>query len=154
MFESCCSPYDSAHLLRVRYGLPVEVFADRPYLTIGRTVEALGLPADLGRHVRDALAHRPATPVIADPRDRRWMFLVAPPLPYHRVPAPLQHRLLAHGVSVPQSGTRIMLPRTDGPGSWHWACEPVPGPLVIPHRATVLSAVRQAILQGADHVSA
>ncbi|GAB4584887.1 hypothetical protein [Nocardia sp. IFM 10818] len=154
MFESCCSPYDSAHLLRVRYGLPVQVFADRPYLTTGNTVETVCLPAELGRRVRDALAHRGATPVIADPRDRQWRFLVAPPIPYQPVPDALQRRLSAHGASVPQPGTRIMLPRTDGPGGWHWACEPAAGPLLIPRRTTVLSAVRDAILQGADHVSA
>ncbi|WP_067547871.1 hypothetical protein [Nocardia crassostreae] len=154
MFESCCSPYESAHLLRTRYGLPVEVFADRPYLTTGRTVETVNLPAELGRRVRLALSDRSATPVIADPRELRWLFLVAPPTPYHPVPNPLLRRLLAYGASVPQPGSRIMLPREDGPEGWHWACEPEPGPLSLPHRVVVLTAVRQAILQGADHISA
>lgn len=154
MFESCRSPHESAHLLRVRYGLPVELFADRPYLTVGRAVEAIGLPERLGRQVREHLAHLPATPAVADPRDRNWLFLVAPPIPYHPVPQQLRCRLLAHGVTLPDTGGRVMLPLSDYPLGWHWASEPEPGRLRLPHRAVVLAAVRQAIVRGADHVSA
>ncbi|QLY30448.1 hypothetical protein [Nocardia huaxiensis] len=43
MFESCCSPHESAHLLRARYGLPIEMFADRPLVTVGPAIAALDL---------------------------------------------------------------------------------------------------------------
>lgn len=154
MFESCRSPHESAHLLRGRYGLPVELFADRPFLTTGPTVEVIRIPERLCRYVRDELSHVPATPAVADPRDRNWAFLVAPPIPYHAVPQQLRRRLLAHGVTVPETGARVMLPISDFPLGWHWACEPEPGRLRLPHRAVVLGAVRRAILQGADGVSA
>ncbi|MBF6131634.1 hypothetical protein IU501_01270 [Nocardia otitidiscaviarum] len=154
MFESCRSPHESAHLLRVRYGFPVELFADRPYLTVGRAVEAIGLPQRLGRHVRDQLAGLPATPAVADPRGRNWWFLVAPPTPYHAVPQRLLGRLRAHGVTVPAAGGKVMLPVSDYRLGWHWACEPEPGRLSLPHRAMVLNAARSAILRGADHVPA
>lgn len=154
MFESCRSPHESAHLLRGRYGLPVELFADRPFLTTGPTVEVIRIPERLCRSVRDELAHLPATPAVADPRDWNWAFLVAPPIPYHVVPQQLRRRLRAHGVTMPETGARVMLPISDYPLGWHWACEPEPGRLRLPHRAVVLGAVRRAILQGADGVSA
>ncbi|MEU1207519.1 hypothetical protein [Nocardia sp. NPDC005825] len=148
MFESCCSPRESAHVLRARYGLPVELYADRPLLTLGAAVEALTLPEPLGRQVLDRLSELPSTPVIADPRDRRWTFLVAPPLPNHRVPQRLRTFLQGYSVTLPAPGTRIMLPTSDQPGGWHWADEPEPGGLRLPHRAVALSAVRRAILEG------
>lgn len=164
MFESCCSPHESAHLLRARYGLPVEMFADRPFLTSGPQVEAITLPAELGRQVLERLQlgrqmpegpeYLPQSPVVADPRGRRWTILTSPPLPYHPLPQQLQRRLLAHRVTFPQPGSRVMLPTTDQPLGWHWICEPEPGALRLPHRTVVLGAIRLSILAMANNVPA
>lgn len=154
MFESCCSPHESAHLLHSRFGLPVEMFAARLYLTSGDQVEAIEIPAGMGAQVRDRLAELPATPAVADPRDRRWAFLVAAPTPYHGVPVRMRSLLTAYGVTFPARGSRVMLPSSDHPADWHWVSEPKPGHLVIPHRAVVLQAIRKVILEGPDSVSA
>ncbi|MEV4205004.1 hypothetical protein [Nocardia salmonicida] len=155
MFESCCSPHESAHLLRARYGLPVELFADRLYLTTGHNVEAIVVPSGLSEQVRARLAHLPqATPAIVDPRNRYCTFLTAPTMPYHTVPQPIQRRLGFQGVTVPQPGTRVMLPRSDDQFGWHWACEPTPGRLRLPHRSLVLAAIHLSIHEGADVVPA
>ncbi|MFB7722786.1 MULTISPECIES: hypothetical protein [unclassified Nocardia] len=164
MFESCCSPHESAHLLRARYGLPVEMFANRPFLSVGPMLEAITLPAGLGRRVLERLRvgrelleraeQLPRPPVIADPRGRRWTLLTAPPAPYHPLPQQLLRRLHAHAVELPEPGTRIMLPTTDLPLGWHWASEPEPGTMRLPHRTVALGAVRLSILAGADNVPA
>ncbi|WP_230464797.1 hypothetical protein [Nocardia seriolae] len=154
MYESCCSPHEAAHVLRARYGLPVEMYADRPLLTIGAAVEALGVPRTLGEQVRERLSWVPSIPVIADPRERGWTFLIAPPLPYHPVPQRLRIFLQGYGVTLPGRGSRIMLPTSDREPGWHWVSEPEQGRLRLPHRAIVLAAVRLAILQGPDRVPA
>ncbi|MEV6770267.1 hypothetical protein AB0N05_16755 [Nocardia sp. NPDC051030] len=153
MFESCHSPFDAAHLLRARYGLPVELFADRPFLISGRTVEAIALPTPLARQVRNRLIDLPSIPAIADPRNRRWTFLVTPPIPYHPVPQQLQSRLTAHGATLPRRGDRIMLPLTDYQLACHWASEPEPGHLRMPHRATIISALRATILDSTAEIA-
>ncbi len=155
MFESCCSPHESAHLLRARYGLPVKLFADRLYLTTGPDLEAIVVPRTLGEQVRARLAYlSQPTPAVVDPRNRHWTFLTARPTPHHAVPQPLQRRLGHHGVTLPQPGSRVMLPRSDDTLGWRWACEPTPGDLHLPHRALVLGAIRLAILEGTDDVPA
>ncbi|WP_147471533.1 hypothetical protein [Nocardia stercoris] len=154
MFESCYSPYESAHLLHERFRLPVKVFADQPYLRTGPLIEVVDVAAELGRVVLAQLAPLPAAPVVTDPREQRWIFLVAPPTPYHPVPVSLQRRLRQYATCVPAPGSRVMLPRSDGRDGWHWACEPEPGAMRLPRRWSVLHAVRLAILGGADHVSA
>ncbi|WP_433565067.1 hypothetical protein ACQP1O_07090 [Nocardia sp. CA-151230] len=141
-------------MLRARYGLPVEMYADRPLLTVGAAVEALALPESLGGRVRLRLSWLPSTPVVADPRDRFWTFLVAPPLPYHPVPQRLRTFLQENGVTMPDRGSHIMLPTSDHEPGWHWANEPEPGRLGLPHRAVVLAAIRLSILQGPDRVPA
>ncbi|GAB2544128.1 hypothetical protein [Nocardia heshunensis] len=153
MYESCCSPHESAHVLRSRYGLPVEMYADRPLVTVGAAIEALQLPQALGAQVRTRLSWVPSTPVIADPRNRCWTFLLAPPLPYHPVPQRLRTFLRAHDVTVPERGGRIMLPTTDRAPGWRWVSEPEPGSLCLPHRSVVLAAVRLAILDGPGHAA-
>lgn len=154
MFESCCSPHESAHLLRARYGLPVQLYADRPLITVGAAVEALTVPEPLGRRVLARLDWLPSAPVIADPRDRRWTFLVTPPLPNHLVPQRLRLFLQSHAVTVPERGSRILLPADDRPCGWHWANEPEPGRLRLPHRAMVLAALRLSILERPDRLPA
>ncbi|MBL1078308.1 hypothetical protein JK358_28265 [Nocardia sp. 2] len=154
MFESCCSPYESAHLLRARYGLPVELFADRPLITVGAAIEALTVPEPLARGLHARLAWLPATPAVADPRDRRRTFLLAPPMPYRPVPQRLRRFLHANGVTIPLPGSRIMLPVSDHPSEWHWVSEPESGALRLPPRAVVLAAARLSILQRADPIPA
>ncbi|MBB5912624.1 hypothetical protein BJY24_001491 [Nocardia transvalensis] len=152
MFESCHSPTDVAHLLRARFGFPVRLFAGRPFLSCGGRVDAVSMPAELGRQVRERLRAAPATPAVADPRNRRWVFLTATPQPYYDV---TQHlRLTAYEVAVLTAGRRVMLPASDYPLGWHWASEPVPGPLLLPARAMVLRAVRESLPIGAGHVPA
>ncbi|MFE3755191.1 hypothetical protein ACFXO9_12850 [Nocardia tengchongensis] len=140
-------------MLRARYGLPVELYADRPLLTIGAAAEALIVPEPLGRQVLTRLSWLPSAPVIADPRDRSWTFLIAPPLPYHPIPQRLRTFLQRHAVRVPDRGSRIMLPSSDQPPGWHWASEPEPGALRLPYRAMALAAVRLSILEHPDGFS-
>lgn len=154
MFESCCSPHESAHLLRTRYGLPVQQSGEELYLVNGSPVEVIGLPADLGRLLCAHLAHLPATPAVADPHDRHWIFLVAAPTPFHPVPLRLRHLLIAHRAVFPGPGTHIPLPSDDHIQGWHWASTPRPGRLCVPSRPAVLDAVCRLILRGACTVSA
>ncbi|MFD8102299.1 hypothetical protein ACFV24_22420 [Nocardia fluminea] len=133
----------------------MELFADRLYLTTGHNVEAIVIPSGLSEQIRARLAHLPqATPAIIDPHNRYCTFLTALTNPYHTVPQPIQRQLALHGVTVPQPGTRVMLPRSDDQFGWRWACEPTPGRLRLPQRTLVLSAIRLSILEGADVVPA
>ncbi|WP_157556331.1 hypothetical protein [Nocardia acidivorans] len=133
----------------------MKLFADRLYLTTGPDLEAIVVPRTLGEQVRARLAYlSQPTPAVVDPRNRHWTFLTARPTPHHAVPQPLQRRLGHHGVTLPQPGSRVMLPRSDDTLGWRWACEPTPGDLHLPHRALVLGAIRLAILEGTDDVPA
>jgi hypothetical protein len=154
MFESCHTPYEVAHLLRMRYGFPVELFAGRPFVTCGPTIEAIAMPAGLGRRVRATLRDAPTVPAVADPRNQRCVFLVAPPHPYRGVDQRFHRPLALHGVIALPFGHRVLLPTSDYPLGWHWVGEPSPGPLRLPCRATLLSAAREAIRQDAAHVPA
>lgn len=135
MFESCCTPHDVAHLLRARYGLPVRLDAHRPTVVCDARITALDVPAPLAARVLDALPDRPA-PVITNPRGTVWTFLV------HRT-GPVDHerrrRLRRRGVALRAPGRRVLLPVGDG--GFGWACEPEPGPLRLPGRATVLDTL-------------
>ncbi|MFE3190792.1 hypothetical protein ACFXHA_17410 [Nocardia sp. NPDC059240] len=130
----------------------MEMYADRPLVTVGAAIEALHLPEALAERVRLRLSWVPSTPIIADPRNRFRIFLVAPPLPYHPIPPRLRTFLREHGVTVPERGGRIMLPTTDRAPGWTWVSEPEPGGLRLPHRSLVLAAVRLAILHGPARV--
>ncbi|MTE16051.1 hypothetical protein [Nocardia aurantiaca] len=141
-------------MLRARYGLPVEMYAERPLLTVGAAVEALNLPAPLARRVSVRLSWLPSLPAVAEPRGRRWTFPVAPPLPYHPVPQRLRRFLFDHGVTMPDHGSKILLPTSDETFGRHWAIEPEPGRLCLPHRVVVLAAIRLSILEGPDRVPA
>lgn len=154
MFESCCSPHESAHLLRSRYGLPVEQAGADLYLVNGLSVEAIGLPADLGRLLCAQLAEQPATPAVADPHDRHWIFLVSAPAPFEPVPLRLRHLLTAHRAVFPGPGAHIPVPGDDHVRGWHWASAPRAGRLCVPSRAAVLDAVCRIVLHGACPVSA
>ncbi|MEU4321236.1 hypothetical protein [Nocardia fluminea] len=118
-------------------------------------MEAIVVPSGLSEQVRARLAHLPqATPAIVDPRNRYYTFLAAPDMPYHTVPQLIQHQCELQGITVPQPGTRVMLPRSDDQFGWHWACEPTPGRLRLPQRSLVLTAIRLSIYEGADVVPA
>ncbi|WP_378734784.1 hypothetical protein [Nocardia brasiliensis] len=143
MFERCQSPLEIAHLLRHLYGLPVQLVAGRPMVTTGSILGAIVMPPELGREVLAALDHTPPAPVIADPGDRSWTFLVAPPSPARPVEVPVRRGLAAHQVVVVPGGRNIMLPTTDSALGWHWAAEPTPGALRMPPRTAVIDAVHQ-----------
>ncbi len=110
MFESCCTPYDVAHLLRARYGLPVRLDAHRPTVVCDARITALDVPAPLAARVLDALPDRPA-PVITNPRGTVWTFLV------HRT-GPVDHerrrRLRRRGVAQRAPGRPGVQPRGGG----------------------------------------
>ncbi|RDI52883.1 hypothetical protein [Nocardia mexicana] len=153
MFESCHSPDEVAYLLRIRFGFPVDLFAGRPFLSCGRRIDGIAMPPDMGRRVRAGLRSAPATPAVADPRNRRWVFLAAPPRPYHAAGRQLRNLMAASGVTLLAAGHRVMLPTSDYPLGWHWASEPAPGPMLLPERTAVLAAVRESIREDA-HVLA
>ncbi|QIS16648.1 hypothetical protein [Nocardia arthritidis] len=140
MFESCHSPHDIAHLLRHRYGLPVQVIAGRPMITTGSILGAMVMPAELGQRVLAAVEPGYSTPVVADPGERTWTFLVDPVL---SVDVEVRRDLAEHHVTVVPSGRNVMLPATDSPLGWHWAGEPESGVLRLPPRAAVIAAVHQ-----------
>ncbi|MEU8895697.1 hypothetical protein AB0C65_07555 [Nocardia sp. NPDC048505] len=139
IFQSCCTPVDIAHLLRRRYGLPVELADNRPMLRCGTRIGAVDMPATLGRRVRTLLPAEPSVPIVSTSRDRRWTFLVEPAHPG------CPDRLAPHQVVPRPSGRVVLLPVTHaGPGSY-WASEPTPGPLRLPGQATVLEAARRVV---------
>ncbi|WP_054813900.1 hypothetical protein [Nocardia arizonensis] len=138
MFETCYSPYDVAHLLRHRYGLPVELAAARATVVCGQLLDAVDMPAGLGSRVLDILHERNVGPVVVDPRDTTWTFLVTPVARadgYHR------DILLAHGAGVRAAGRRVMLPMSDHGFGWRWARAPRPGALRLPAGSTVSDAL-------------
>ncbi len=142
MFESCCSAYESAHLLRARYGLPVQLFADRPYVITGRDLDAIIAPANLGEQISAHLTDLPTTPAVVDPRNRFWIFLISRAHPHHELPEDITSALAAHGVYFPAPGAHIRLPITDRPNEWRWAREPLPGRLRLPDRIQLLDVIR------------
>ncbi|GAB2648677.1 hypothetical protein [Nocardia goodfellowii] len=145
MFESCHSPHEIAHLLRRRFGLPVQLLAGRPMITTGSILGALVMPPHLGRSVLEALDPALQTPVVADPGDRTWTFLVAPPTTAKPVDIAVRRHLAAHQVTVVPSGRYVLLPTTDSSFGWHWAAEPAQGVLHMPPRSVVIDAVHHVI---------
>ncbi|WP_433728880.1 hypothetical protein ACQP0C_40170 [Nocardia sp. CA-129566] len=143
MFERCHSPNEVAHLLRHRYGLPVQLLAGRPMITTGSILGALVMPPDLGRKVLATLDRSYTAPVVADPGERTWTFLVAPPGPSSPVDISVRRCLAGHHVTVIPGGRYVMLPTTDSQLGWHWAGEPAPGVLRMPPRSAVINAVHQ-----------
>lgn len=139
MFETCYTPHDVAHLLRHRYGLPVELADSRPTVVCGRELDAVDMPACLGSRVLDALHDRHVGPVVADPRETTWTFLVAPAAPPHA--ATHLRTLTANGARVRPSGRRVMLPMSDHGFGWRWAREPHPGALRLPQSSQVSAAL-------------
>jgi hypothetical protein len=143
MFERCHSPHEIAHLLRHRFGLPVQLMAGRPMITTGSILGALVMPPDLGRKVLASLDRTFMAPVVADPGERTWTFLVAPPTPSIPVDIGVRRCLAGHHVTIIPSGRHVLLPTTDSQLGWHWAGEPTSGVLRMPPRAAVISAVHQ-----------
>lgn len=136
MFESCYTPVDIAHLLRHRYGLPVELTADRVTVVCGPRIGALDLPSTLGRRVLALLADTcPA--VISDERDTRWTFLVEP------LTLSSPARFTDLGVVPRRAGRRVLLPMSDKGFGCRWASRPSPGPLHLPAGSDVLDAIER-----------
>lgn len=139
MLESCCTPVDIAHLLHGRYGLPAEPAVGYVTVLCGPMLGAVDMGADRGVLVLSILQDEPALPVIADPRDRKWTFLVDM----------LASRAgeLSSGVStglldvvVRTAGSRVFLPTADAGASWRWVREPARGRLRLPTVTDVLDA--------------
>ena len=143
MFERCHSPHEIAHMLRHRYGLPVQLLAGRPMITTGSILGALVMPPDLGRKVLGTLDRTYTAPVVAEPGERTWTFLVAPPSPATPVEISVRRSLAGHHVTVIPPGRHVLLPTTDSQLGWHWAGEPTPGVLRMPPRSAVINAVYQ-----------
>ncbi|RJO76827.1 hypothetical protein D5S18_11385 [Nocardia panacis] len=141
MFELCRSPHDIVDLLRYQFGLPVQLVAGRPMIATGSVLSAVVMPAALGTPVLAALDCDYIAPVVADPGDRTWTFLVTPPAPALPVEVPLRRALAVHAVTIVPAGRNLMLPCTDSPQGWHWAATPTPALLRLPPRSTILSAV-------------
>ncbi|MGN2635288.1 hypothetical protein ACWEKT_03435 [Nocardia takedensis] len=143
MFESCHTPDEIQRLLRDVYGLPVQLLAGRPMIVTGSILGAITMPSDLGRKVLGTLDRGYTAPVVADPGERTWTFLVAPPSPATPVEIAVRRYLGGHDVTVVPGGRQVLLPTTDSPLGWHWAGEPAPGVLRMPPRAAVIAAVHQ-----------
>lgn len=145
MFERCQSSQEAALLLQDQYGLPVRLFGGRPAVITGSVLGALVMPPGLGHDVLDTLNCSYPVPVIADPGERTWTFLVAQPSPMSPVDVGVRHSLAEHHVTVVPGGRHILLPTTDSDRGWHWAAEPTPGALTMPARSAVLEAVYRVI---------
>ncbi|WP_245562776.1 hypothetical protein [Nocardia araoensis] len=145
MFEGCHNSQEVAHLLRHTYGLPVQLLAGRPTITTGSIIGALVMPPELGRKVLVQLDRNHTAPVIADPGERAWTFLVTPPSPARPVEVAVRRCLAGHGVTVVPGGRMILLPSSDSALGWHWAGEPAPGVLRMPPRAAVIDAVHEVV---------
>ncbi|MGW4329148.1 hypothetical protein ACWEKR_25045 [Nocardia sp. NPDC004573] len=145
MFEGCHTPHEVAHLLRHTYGLPVQLLAGRPIITTGSIIGAIVMPPELGRKVLAPLNRQHTAPVIADPGERSWTFLVTPPSPARPVEVPVRRCLAGHGVTVIPGGRIVLLPSSDSTLGWHWAGEPAPGVLRMPPRGAVIDAVHEVV---------
>ncbi|HLS79308.1 MAG TPA: hypothetical protein VK083_21210 [Nocardia sp.] len=145
MFERCHSSKDAALLLQDQYGLPVQLLGGRPVVTTGSVLGALVMPPALGHDVLAAMNCSYPVPVIADPGERTWTFLVTPPSPMTPVDQHVRHELAEHHVTVVPGGRHILLPTTDSDRGWHWAAEPMPGVLTMPARRTVIEAVHRVV---------
>ncbi len=143
MFERCHSPNEAAHLLRHRFGLPVQLLAGRPVVTTGSLLGGVVMPPELGRKVLATLDRQMTAPVVADPGDRTWTFLVTPPSPVTPVDVHVRRCLAGHQVTVIPGGRHLLLPSTDSRLGWHWAAEPAPGVLRMPPRSAVIGAIHQ-----------
>lgn len=142
MFESCCTPFDVAHLLRHRYRLDVQFAACRPVLVCGAEFGAIDMPSVLGGHVLPLLSFS-SVPVIADSRRTRWTFLVgiAPPQPG---PVRADPNLAEYGVVQRARGQRVLLPVSNSGTGSQWANEPAPGGGT-PQASSVLASAARVI---------
>jgi hypothetical protein len=145
VFESCYTPHDVAHVLRRRYGLPVELDAYRPTIVCGCRVGALSMPMELGCRVLNLLPGQPV-PVVSNPRDTIWTFLVGPAFP--PLGSRTVRRLAEHEIVVHDRGRRVLMPMSDSGFGWRWASEPAPGALRLPSRSQVLDAAEPLLAMG------
>jgi hypothetical protein len=105
---------------RFDWPISIDLAERRLFLTTNTAVEAITMPANLGRRVladRRNSQHR--CPVIGSPVGQWWTFLTEPPLRNRAVPVNLQ-RLR---VRVIPFGGQVILPH--GTKTWTWIEEPV-----------------------------
>lgn len=110
MFERCHSSKEAALLLQDQYGLPVQLLGGRPVVTTGSVLGALVMPPALGHDVLEAMNCPCPVPVIADPGERTWTFLVTPPSPMLPVDQQVRQELAEHHVTVVPGGVTSCCP--------------------------------------------
>ncbi|MBF6397898.1 hypothetical protein IU438_19080 [Nocardia cyriacigeorgica] len=148
ILQVCQSVHEMAYAYRHRFGLPVEVLADRPLLITGDDVAAVAMPQPLGRVVRDRLvgAGQASVPVITHLRHPRWIFLVRPD---DTIDMPPSATLSAFGVDVLRPDKRVWLPHLYASIGWRWESEPQPamqtGRPAVPACSLVLATAREVV---------
>ncbi len=135
-------------------GWPVSVQVGKRLLivAIGQTVEAVTMPAGLGRRVQAELGiAMQSGPVVSDPEGGRWTFLTKP---LDRLRANTSADLSHMRVTVAPHGSFVVIPAsptvTTGP-MWRWIERPAPG-RVLPPAYAVIAVTRR--LAESDHLEA
>lgn len=146
MFESCHSVGEVAHVYR-GLGFAVSCAFERVSLIATPALGAVGMPAGLGKQVREVLREETrcvSVPIISHSRpNREWVFLVGPAwggrLGVHTL-AQLEER----GVRILESGERVWLPMTDHRTGWYWVSQPSTAHS-LPSRTSVITAARRLL---------
>jgi hypothetical protein len=135
MFEYCHSAYEVAYVYRHIYGLPVHITAGRVAMMTGPRLGVVSMPAGIGARVFEFVKRAETAPIVADPRGRRWGFLVYP----DRAVGKRRMELLArwHVIPVPP-GRSILLPMSDSGIGFRWVRQPIEGKLQLPSRTQVV----------------
>ncbi|MDQ3788946.1 MAG: hypothetical protein M3422_17095 [Actinomycetota bacterium] len=121
-------------------------------VAIGQTVEAVTMPAGLGRRVQSELGiAMQSGPVVSDPEGGRWTFLTKP---VDRLRANTTADLSHMRVTVAPHGSYVVIPTrpTVTTGMvWRWIERPAPG-RVLPPAYAVIAVTRR--LAESDHLQA
>jgi hypothetical protein len=135
-------------------GWPVSVQVGNRLLivAIGQTVEAVTMPAGLGRRVHAELAiAMQSGPVASNPDGARWTFLTQP---IDRLRENTTADLSHMGVTVAPPGSHVVLPPSPTVTSglmWRWVERPTAARVLPPAYAVIAVARR---LTEADHLQA
>lgn len=126
--------------------ITVDVGPRRLAVAVGQVLDAVTIPAPLGRSVLAELrVTMLAGPVIADPGGAWWTLLIQPATaPRPELPADLH----AHNVHLTPPGAHVIIPSPiDGEGSSRWIEPPRPRHPLPPWSA-IISATRRVIDHG------
>lgn len=146
----CRTAEEVAHVLRRVYGLPAHVAFGRPMVTTGPRLGAVTVRRDLGHQVLTAAESDALMPIIAEPRGRRWTFLVDPA---DILSATTIALFAMDEVWVAGDGHTIMMPMSNSAVSYRWVNQPAPGSLRLPTRTVVLEAAASALAQSRGTVT-